>query len=711
MYSFIPYSCFLPRGIGGLDKLGKLDLSSNYFKRPIPSNIFNISTLTFLNLASNSLSGVLPSYLGNGLPNLKKLGLDGNELTGQIPNSISNASKLIALHLSSNKLIKAIPNVIGNLTSLIDLALDGNELTGLIPYTFDKLQSLQHLSLSNNKLQGSILNNLCQLKSLSELNLANNMFLGAVLGCLGNTSLQKSNFSSNKFVSHIPSSLWSLKDLLVLDISSNALSGIISLEVSNLRAIILLDLSRNQISGSIPKTMGGLQTLQNLSLAHNKLQGPIPESLSNMVNIESIDLSHNYLSGVIPKSLESLHYLKSINLSYNLLDGAIPNGGPFQNFTAQSFMMNKGLCEKSYLHVQPCRKGNKHITNKVMLVIKCLVPVMVVILVVTGIVFLKHNRDDANYATKRDLTNFDAPTRISYYELLQGTNGFDERNLLGLGSFGSVYKAILPNEKIVAVKVFNIDMEEALRSFDIECVAMCNLRHRNLIKIISSCSTDDFKSLIMEFMSNGSLDRWLYSHNYCLDILQRLNIMVDVAAALEYLHHGSSTPIVHCDIKPSNVLLDEDMVAHLSDFGIAKLLGEGQLQTYTKTLATVGYMAPEYGSKGVVSFKGDVYGYGIMLMEMFTRKKPTDKMFVEGLDLKDWVSKSIPHSIIDILDVNLLHEENPNINNILPHISSIFELALSFCTKSLEAQIMMTDVVVSLKKIRSHLHKMLEMHH
>ncbi|XP_028781413.1 probable LRR receptor-like serine/threonine-protein kinase At3g47570 [Neltuma alba] len=366
---------FLPKGIGSLDKLDRLDLSSNHFKGPIPFNIFNISTLTLLNLGSNFLSGLLPSYLGIGLPNLKNLVLEGNELTGQIPNSISNASQLIRLRLPLNTFTKAIPNVIGNLTNLLDLALDGNELTGLIPYTFGKLHSLQGLSLSNNKLQGSIVNDLCQLKRLS-------------------------------------------------------------------------------------------------------------------------------------------------------------------------------------------------------------------------IIFLKQNRDDANYTTKRDLTNLDGPTRISHCEILQGTNGFDESNLLGSGSFGSVYKAILPNEKVVAIKVFNTDMEKALRSFDIECDAMCNLRHRNLIKIISCCSNNDFKCLIMEFMSNGSLDRWLYSHNYCLDILQRLNIMVDVAIALEYLHHGTSTPIVYCDIKPSNVLFNEDMVAHLSDFGIAKLLGERQLETYTTTLATVGYMAP-----------------------------------------------------------------------------------------------------------------------
>jgi LRR receptor-like serine/threonine-protein kinase FLS2 len=137
-------------------------------------------------------------------------------------------------------------------------------------------------------------------------------------------------------------------------------------------------------------------------------------------------------------------------------------------------------------------------------------------------------------------------------------------------------------------------LEATSRSFDAECNAMRNLRHRNLVQVISSCSNDDFKSLVMEFMSNGSVEKWLYSENYCLDFLQRLNIMIDVASALEYLHHGSSIPVVHCDLKPSNVLLDEDMVAHVSDFGISKLLDEGQSKTHTQTLATLGYVAPGY---------------------------------------------------------------------------------------------------------------------
>ncbi|XP_054778364.1 receptor kinase-like protein Xa21 [Prosopis cineraria] len=702
---YLPYSNlqgFIPMEMGNLDKLNVLALPFNYFKGRIPFNIFNISTLTRLHLDQNSLSGLLPSYLGIGLPNLKELQLAGNELTGQIPNSISNSSNLILLDLSLNKFSGVIPIVFGNLTKLMTLSLHGNYLNGLIPDIVSKLHSLQFLSLSNNRLQGSIIDELCQLKSLSELYLANNMFLGVVPGCFGNTSLRKLNFSYNNLISHIPSSLWSLKDILVLDISSNELSGTISLEVSNLRTITLLNLSRNNISGSIPTTMGSLQTLQTLSLSQNKLQGNIPKSLGGMISMVTLDLSHNYLSGVIPKSLELLAYLQHIILSYNLLQGEIPNGGPFQNFTAESFMMNNDLCGKSQLQVHPCRKEHKHMSNKVKLLIKCLLPIicMVAILVFSSIVFLKCKRDHVHDSTKRGLINFETPPRISYYELWQGTNGFDESNLLGSGSFGLVYKATLPNTKMVAVKVFKLEVEEALRSFDIECAVMCNLRHRNLIKTTSCCSNDHFKSLIMEYMANGSLDKWLYSHNYCLDVLQRLNIMIDVAFALEYLHHSSSILVVHCDVKPSNVLLDEDMVAHLSDFGIARLFGEGQWEIYTKTLATIGYVAPEYGSKGLVSVKGDVYSYGILLMEMFTRKKPTDEMFVEGLSLKHWVSKSTPHSITNILDANLLHREHQNIDNILPHISSVFELALNCCHDLPEARLSMADVVVSLKKIK-----------
>jgi LRR receptor-like serine/threonine-protein kinase FLS2 len=145
---------------------------------------------------------------------------------------------------------------------------------------------------------------------------------------------------------------------------------------------------------------------------------------------------------------------------------------------------------------------------------------------------------------------------------------------------------------IVAIKVFDLVVEGAFKSFDTECGVLRNIRHRNLLKIISTCSNMDFKAFVLEYMPNGNLEKWLYSQDHCLSILQRLNITINVASALEYLHYGYSIPIVHCDLKPNNILLDEDLVAHVADFGIAKLLGDGDSMMQTMTLATIGYMAP-----------------------------------------------------------------------------------------------------------------------
>ncbi|PHU18961.1 hypothetical protein BC332_10112 [Capsicum chinense] len=204
----------------------------------------------------------------------------------------------------------------------------------------------------------------------------------------------------------------------------------------------------------------------------------------------------------------------------------------------------------------------------------------------------------------------------------------------------------------MAVKVFNLQLDVAFKSFHTECEVLRSLRHRNLVKVITSCSNLDFKSIVLEYMPNGSLEKYLYSHNYFLDIRQRLTIMIDVACALEYLHHGCSSAVIHCDLKPSNVLLDEDMVSHLSDFGISKLLGVGESDLYTKTLATFGYIAPEYGLEGLVSTKCDVYSYGVMLLETFTRRKPNE--FEGDLSLKQWVSYSLPDAVMDVVETNLL---------------------------------------------------------
>ncbi|CAI8608358.1 unnamed protein product [Vicia faba] len=714
-----------------LPSMQQLHLSFNNFVGNIPNNIFNASKLIQLQLSYNAFNGTLPNIAFGDLRFLQGFLVNDNDLTIddtlQLFTFLASCRQLKYIDISRNHIQSRLPKSIGNITSesfmvescgidgdipleagnmsnLLYFSLNGNNINGPIPGTFKGLQKLQMLDLGNNGLQGSFIEKLCELGSLSELYLQNNKLSGVLPTCLGNMiSLRKLHIGSNKFNSKIPFSLWGLRDILEVNLSSNIFMGNLPPDIGNLRAIILLDLSSNQISSNIPSTISFIKTLQNLSLAHNKLYGSIPTSLGDMVSLISLDLSQNLLTGVIPNTLTSLSYLRNINFSYNRLQGEIPDGGPFKNFTAQSFMHNEALCGNPRLQVPPCGTQVKKKSLAKNLLLKCILPIVVSITVVVAcIILLKVNkRKKVENILERGLSTLGAPRRISYYELVQATNGFNEDNLIGRGGFGSVYQGKLLDGEMIAVKVIGLNSEAKSKSFDTECNALRNLRHRNLVKIISSCSNLDFKSLVMEFMSNGSVDQWLYSDNVYLNFMQRLNIMIDVASALEYLHHGSSTPVVHCDLKPTNVLLDDDMVARVSDFGIAKLMDEEQSKTHTQTLATLGYLAPEYGSKGIVSRKGDVYSYGIMLMEIFTRRKPTDDMFDADLSLKTWIMGSLPSSIMEVVDSNLIQQNEKQIDDMLTYMPSIFGLALNCCEHSPEARINMTDVSVSLIKIKT----------
>ncbi|KAJ7947136.1 Receptor-like protein kinase [Quillaja saponaria] len=689
-----------------LVNIEEISLFSNRLSGEIPKSISNASELVHLELNNNLFSGIIPNSLGN-LKNLQSLKLDENIFTleisflssisnckqlrvmdlsknplrSKLPNSIGNfSSSLQKLFMSDCEITGSIPQGIGNLSGVIFLALDNNNFGGPIPTTMKELQNLQELFLEGNILNNSIPIEFCQMKNLGALILSNNQLYGLLPPCLGNlTSLRILYLDVNNLNSTIPSTLWSLEDILELNLSSNDFNGFLPQELKNLRALIQFDLSWNKISGNIPSAMGSLLTL------------------------EFLDLSYNALSGMIPKSMELLLDLNYLNVSYNRLQGEIPSGGPFVNFTAESFVMNDALCGRSNLIVPPCViKKAYHRSPKKLTMLKFILPIIVLTtLLLTCLIIFRYKKKKHGDSAETELSTIGVPRRISYYELLQATNNFDESNFLGKGSFGSIFKGILSSGSSVAVKVFNFHLEDASRSFDLECEAMRNIRHRNLIKIISSCSNNvDFRALVMEFMPNGSLEKWLYAHNYCLDFLQRLNIMIDVASALEYLHNGSSTRLVHCDLKPSNVLLNEDMVAHVSDFGVAKLLDDGQSKTLTNTLATLGYIAPEYGSRGIVSIKGDVYSYGIMLMETFTRKKPTDDMFVGVLSMKSWVNESVPHATIQIMDSNLLSGEEQNITVKVLCMSSLMQLALNCCDDSPDERINMEAVSAALNKIK-----------
>ncbi|XP_050148376.1 probable LRR receptor-like serine/threonine-protein kinase At3g47570 isoform X1 [Malus sylvestris] len=705
-----------PNFMSNGSKLTSLDMSKNSFYGFIPTKLCLLKTLEYLSLGTNNLAidtstpeVNIPSCFAN-LTNLRGFHLSNNPLNTTLPVSFGSISTLLEhLDISNCNLRGNIPSDIGNLSNLRVLDLGDNEFGGSIPTSVGRLGKLQGLYLNDNKLQGYIPYELCQLDNVAELLLGGNQLSGSIPSCLGNLAkrFRVLSLQSNFLSSTIPSTLWELTDILYLNLSFNSLFGPLSEDIGKLKVVTIVDLSNNNLSGILPSSIGQLQNLLKLSLSTNGIEGPIPITLGKMTSLEQLDLSKNNLSGVIPKSLEALSHLKNLNLSSNRLQGEIPTGGPFQNFSAQSFVSNALLCGVPRLQVPLCKSRTDrkpHSKKAGTSTLKYIIPgfISAIILVAIALMLIRRRKKNVQVVTSTTWSPEFFWRSISRLELVRATNGFHESNLLGAGGFGSVYRGTLSDGIHVAVKVFNLQVEGAFKSYERECEMLSNIRHRNLIKIISCCSQIDFKAMILNYMPNGSLEKWLYSQNSSLNILQRLNIMIDVALALEYLHHGYSIPVVHCDVKPSNILLDEDMVAHVADFGIAKL-GGGDYVTHTMTLATIGYMAPEYGTEGIVSTRGDVYSFGIVLMETFTKRKPTDEMFVEEMSLKQWVSNSLlSDSFSTVVDANLLgmHEEDHDFETCNDCLSSIMRLSLACAAESPEGRINMLEAVSTLKKIK-----------
>jgi hypothetical protein len=295
-----------------------------------------------------------------------------------------------------------------------------------------------------------------------------------------------------------------------------------------------------------------------------------------------------------------------LNLSFNNLGGPIPTGGIFQNASKVFVQGNKDLCAvSSALKVPRCRTtAFEHKKTSNILKIVGFSALSLVLLSCIGLVFLKR-RNKVKQATLPSVKGF---KKMAYADLVKATNSFSLANLVGSGKYGSVYKGSTESEEhVVAIKVFKLDQLGATKSFLAECEALRNTRHRNLVRVITVSSTIDragheFKALVLEYMANGNLESWLHPtpHEHppkkSLTLGSRIIIVVDIAAALDYLHNHCMPPMAHCDLKPSNVLLDDAMGACVGDFGLAKFLHTSSETPNSTSLVgprgSVGYIAP-----------------------------------------------------------------------------------------------------------------------
>lgn len=456
------------------------------------------------------------------------------------------------------------------------------------------------------------------------------------------------------------------------------------------------------------------------------MEDSIPDSFRSLTNLETLDLSSNNLSGTIPNYLANFTYLSNLNLSYNNLEGQVPNGGIFSNVTLESLIGNVGLCGGPLqLEFLPC--PNKSYGTFSQHFLKFVLPAVTTAflgaIIICLYLLIRKRTKKPNVTSSIDMADDMIGHRpVSYYEIVRATDTFSENNLLGVGSFGKVFKGQLDDGMVVAIKVLNMQVEKAKQSFDAECKALRMARHHNLIRILSTCSNLDFRALLLQYMPNGSLEEHLHTESRPhMGFLMRLGVMLDVSMAMEYLHHGHHEVVLHCDLKPSNVLFDEDMVAHVADFGIAKLLlADNNSMVSVSMPGTIGYMAPEYAFMGKASQKSDVFSFGIMMLEVFTGKRPTDLMFVDGLSLRKWVSQALPARLVDIVDTKLLQDEE--IHHIcLDHkaddtalgsyststsnsiLASAFELGIMCSSESAGQRMAMKDVVTKLQEIgRAH---------
>lgn len=597
----------IPKSIRASNLLN-VDLSTNNLSGTIPEDFGKLKKLQVLNLFANQLSGEIPGSLGL-LPELKGFRVFNNSLTGGLPQELGLHSNLEALEVSMNKLSGSLPEHLCKNSVLQGVVAFSNNLSGKLPKGLGNCRTLRTVQLSNNNFSGEIPPGLWTTFNLSSIMLDGNSFSGELPDSLS-WNLSRLAINNNKFSGQIPQNVSAWRNLIVFEASDNLLSGKFPDGLTSLPHLTTLVLSGNQLSGQLPTTIGSWESLNTLNLSRNEISGHIPAAFGSLPNLLYLDLSGNNFTGEIPPEIGHLR-LASLNLSSNQLSGKIPD--EYENIAyGRSFLNNPKLCTAiGVLDLPSCYSrqiDSKYQSFKYLSLILALTVTLLVIALLWIIILYKSycKKDERCHPDTWKLTSFQ---RLEFTETNILSN-LTETNLIGSGGSGKVYCIDINHAGYyVAVKRIwsNNELDKKLeKEFQAEVQILGSIRHSNIVKLLCCVWNENSKLLVYEYMENQSLDRWLHKkkkrltsaamnflEQSVLDWPRRLQIAIGAAQGLSYMHHDCSPPIIHRDVKSSNILLDREFQAKIADFGLAKMLAsQGEPHTISAIAGSFGYIAP-----------------------------------------------------------------------------------------------------------------------
>ncbi|GER53648.1 leucine-rich repeat receptor-like kinase [Striga asiatica] len=633
-------------------QLKLVDLGNNFFRGGLPRSLFTCRTLTAVRLATNNLSGEILPEIGS-LQSLSFLSISNNSLTN-LTNAIrilKGCTSLSTLILSKNFYNESLSDeetLIG-FQNIKVLGFGGCNVSGPIPTWIRQLVKLEVIDLSFNFFTGQVPTWFGSLPNLFYLDLSHNLLTGYFP--LELIQMRKLSYQQNS--NEVGSTTLELPVFVKPDNASNQQYN----QLSNLPPAIYLN--NNSLTGTIPVKIGQLKFIIDLDLSNNNFTGIIPDTISNLTNLEKLDLSGNNLTGQIPASLRNLHFLSFFSVAHNDLEGPVPIGGQFDTFPVSSFEGNPRLCGR--ILQRPCNNNQSGNTRNPRSVKRKRKRTIILTLVISSAIFtlilllylfftkrrvirrgeIEKDMDTISFNSSGVFPEIPKETSLvvlfpsnkskiqdlTVADILKATDNFNQSNIIGCGGFGLVFKATLADGTKLAIKKLSGDMGLMEREFKAEVEALSTAQHKNLVTLQGYCLHDGYRLLIYSYMENGSLDYWLHEKPdgaAQLNWPTRLKIALGTSCGVAYMHQVCEPHIVHRDLKSSNILLDHNFEAHVADFGLARLISPYHTHVTTELVGTLGYIPPEYNQSWVATLRGDMYSFGVVMLELLTGKRPVE---------------------------------------------------------------------------------------